>query len=174
MKKILAFALMLALVLSCGAVAFAAGSPRPHKKSYDGVVTSLPAANFELDLYDGTDNKIEEIEKYKIVYAPVGYAGFLLKADREAFLNAYEDAKAVKDHIVKDFFWLDVKGDYEITEIPGWRWARGDDYTAGVRFFKTERGAKRYAETVVYPFNHNIKAEVMKVEKAEVKTRKKG
>ena len=115
MKKILAFALMLALVLSCGAVAFAAGSPTPHHKSNNGGgTTSLPAANFELDLYDGTDNKIEEIAQNKIVYAPVGYAGFLLKADREAFLNAYEDVKAIKDKVVKYFFWLDVKGDYEI------------------------------------------------------------
>ncbi len=115
MKKIVAFALMLALVLSCGAVAFAANSPVSHKASNNGGGTaSLPTADFELKVYDGSDNMIEEISKDRIVYAPVGYAGLLPKADREAFLKAYDDVKAVKDRLVKYFFWLDVKGGYEI------------------------------------------------------------
>ena len=96
------------------------------------------------------------------------------KAETMKRIYGEYEAARVNDAMYDAGYRFKVKGDYEITEIPGWRWARGDDYTARVRFFKTERGAKRYAETVVYPFNHNIKAEVMKVEKAEVKTRKKG
>ena len=114
--KFVAFVLMLTLVLSFGAVAFAAGSPTVHHKSNNGgTTTSLPKATFELDLYDGSDDSlVEEIDRNKIVYAPVGYAGLLLKADREAFLKAYEDVKAVKDKVVKYFFWLDIKGDYNV------------------------------------------------------------
>ena len=67
-----------------------------------------------LDVYDGDDKLVEEIGKDKIVYATVGLANLLPKADKEAFLKAYEAVKAIKDKVVKFFFWLNVKDGYKI------------------------------------------------------------
>ena len=118
MKKILAFALMLALVLSCGAMVFADssnGSPvKPSTSAGGGAPAALPKANFELGVYKNSDDSfVEEISKDKIVYATVGQANLLPAADKEAFLKEYDNVKAIKDKIVKFFFWLGVK-DYKI------------------------------------------------------------
>ncbi len=123
MKKIVIIALMLALVLSCGAMAFADssnGSPVPAPPPSGcgggggaGGPATLAHPNFVLDVYDGEDKMVEEISKDRIVYAQVGQANLLPKADKEAFLKAYEAVKAIKDKIVKFFFWLGVK-DYKI------------------------------------------------------------
>ena len=117
MKRFIAFVLMFALVLSLGTVAFAASKNSPSKpktSNNGGAPAALPKANFELGVYDGDDALVEEIGKDKIVYATVGQANLLPKADKEAFLAAYKDAKAIKDKVVKFFFWLGVKGGYDI------------------------------------------------------------
>ena len=124
MKKVIAFALMLALVLSCGAMAFADSSngspvptPPPSGGGGGGAGAGGPATlaqpNFVLDVYDGEDKMVEEIGKDRIVYAQVGQANLLPAADKEAFLKAYEAVKEIKDKVVKYFFWLNVK-DYKI------------------------------------------------------------
>ena len=125
MKKVAIFILMLALVLSCGVMAFAdtsnsspvptqPPSPSGNGGRAGGGPATLPKANFSLNVYDSSDNLVEEISKDRITYAQVGQANLLAKADKEAFLSAYKDVKAIKDKIVKYFFWLDVKGGYDV------------------------------------------------------------
>ena len=120
MKKIAVFILMLALVLSCGVMAFAAdnGSPVPtpppsggnNAGAYaGGAPAGTPKANFGLEVYDKDDKQIDVVPKGQVVLAQVGQAGRLDKADKEAFLAAYKDAKAIKDKVVKYFFWLDTE-----------------------------------------------------------------
>ena len=70
MKRVLAFVLMLTLVLSCGIVAFAAGSPSKTTTGGGGAATAaLPAATFGLKVCDKDDKVIDTVPKQKVVYA---------------------------------------------------------------------------------------------------------
>ena len=119
MKRVLAFVLMLALVLSCGVVAFAADTAykSPNKTSTGGGTgtAALPAADFVLEVYNKEDKVIDTVPKEKVVNASIGQAGLLPKADKESFQSAYKDVKKITDKVVKYFFWLNTKN-YEEPE----------------------------------------------------------
>ena len=118
MKKIIALALALCLVASLSAVAFAAPSVQKKEVSED-VTTALPAipegAGIDVCLFadDSVDHVIPEEAVSLVALAD---ADSLEDADKEAFLAAYEDAKNIKDQVVKYFFWLDADGEYK--EVP--------------------------------------------------------
>ena len=110
MKKVIAFALMLALVLSCGVLAFADVKSEVSPAHSDTATAPAGPApikgRMSLEVYDKDDKMIDTVPRDKVVLAQVGQANQLPAADKEAFLKAYEDAKAVKDRVVKYFFWL--------------------------------------------------------------------
>ena len=112
MKRVFAFVLMLTLVCSVGAVAFA-GYSSPNKtvgSTGSGMGTAaLPAADFVLEVCNKEDEVIDRVPKQKVVYATIGQAGLLPKADKEAFQSEYKDVRQIKDQVVKYFFWLNTK-----------------------------------------------------------------
>lgn len=118
MKKILAFALAVCLVVSLGAAAFAAPSVQKKEASED-VTTALPVipegAEVEICLLaDDAAQSVIPAEAVKLV--PLAGCDELDEADKEAFLAAYEDAKAIEDQVVKYFFWFGVEEEYK--EVP--------------------------------------------------------
>lgn len=118
MKKIFAVILALVLVCSLGAVAFAAGSP---VKANPVEVYTGPALNEKEEDEGGiiicdmaTDAVEDEVPAEEVTVVAVDDADSLEDADKEAFLAAYEAAKAVEGKAVVDFFWLDVPEQYTV------------------------------------------------------------
>ena len=103
MKKTLAFVLAFAIVCSLSVAAFAAGSPvKPAPAPYTGPALKAATCPFS---YEGNEAK-------DVVATAVDKADALEAADKEAFLAAYEAAKAITDKVVVDFFWVDA--DYAV------------------------------------------------------------
>ncbi len=102
MKKTLALILALAVVLSLGVAAFAAGSQEdaPAAEPYTGPVYKA---------FDENGNPVGKLFINDLKVFSVGEAGKLDAADKEAFLAAYENAKNVEGKAVKYFFWISVK-----------------------------------------------------------------
>ncbi len=106
MKQVLCFALAFVLIFSIGMTAFADGSVTKPASS-DTTTASFPSIpTYNLEAFNASD---VSLGKYSAERASVSMAGFLDKADREAFLAAYDEAKSVTDRVVKYFFWLNVK-----------------------------------------------------------------
>ena len=103
MKKTLAFVLALAIVCSLSVAAFAAGSP----------VKEIPTpAYFGPALKAACPFSYEGNEAKDVIATAVDKADALEAADKEAFLAAYEAAKAITGKVVVDFFWVDA--DYAV------------------------------------------------------------
>ncbi len=117
MKRFLALFLAAAVVLSFGATAFAAYSPTSGDNVDEGWGTytvKAPAKNNELRLviYDENDEVIAELYDDDVKEIAVDDADQLSPEDREAFLAAYEEAKAVEGKVVKYFYWLSISDKY--------------------------------------------------------------
>lgn len=112
MKKFLALVLALCLVASLGAVAFAAPSVQKKEVSED-VTTALPAVPAGgLDVCLFADDSVDHtIPEEAVSLVSLADADSLEAADKEAFLAAFEDAKEIKDQVVKYFFWLSADGE---------------------------------------------------------------
>ena len=121
MKKVISLILLLTLILSLGASAFAAGSPK--KEPYNPVT---PKKN----TFDITDDDKVDVDKKDV---PVEYRipaeavivtlvenadEALSKEDAAAFKAAYEEVKKIQDALVVNFFWVDIDADLA-----------GDDFT---------------------------------------------
>ena len=104
MKKTLALLLALAVVCSLGVSALAAGSPVKDTPAWynAGGAAKKTVSPFA---FNGAEAK-------NVVTVPVEKADTLGAADKEAFLAAYEAAKAITDKVVADFFW--VGADYAV------------------------------------------------------------
>ena len=119
MKKVISLILLLTLILSLGASAFAAGSPKK-----DPPVTPVKATFdiTEVEKVDA-DKKIIPV-KYRIPAEAVivtlveNADEALSKEDAAAFKAAYEEVKKIQDALVVNFFWVDVDADLA-----------GDDFT---------------------------------------------
>ena len=115
MKNALALILALAVVLSLGVAAFAASSPEgspaeaPKVYYYGPPLDTLKKDAGLLEAYDANDKKIGDIPAEDVTQVVVGDADKLEAADKETFLAAYEEAKAVESKAVKFFYWLQVK-----------------------------------------------------------------
>ena len=105
MKKILAFALVLVLMMSLSVTAFAAGSP---KKEEGGGAGSM---FFNYHLYDKDGKETGVLHSSKVRKISVGNAYRLGDEDQEKFLKEYEEIKNDPDSLVRYFFWLDVDKD---------------------------------------------------------------
>ena len=119
MKKVISLILLLTLIMSLGASAFAAGSPKK-----DPPVTPVKAT-FDITEVDKVDVDKKEIPvKYRIpaeavIVTLVENADEALnKEDAAAFKAAYEEVKKIQDALVVNFFWVDVDADLA-----------GDDFT---------------------------------------------
>lgn len=68
---------------------------------------------FAFDVVDAEDETIGAVPASEVTIVPVKAADQLPEKDKEAFLKAYEEAKAVKDKVVKYFFWVDIPESYK-------------------------------------------------------------
>ena len=73
------------------------------------------AAEGELtfDVVDAKDEAVAAVPVSEVTIVPVKAADQLPEKDKEAFLKAYEEAKAVEDKVVKYFFWVDIPESYK-------------------------------------------------------------
>ena len=110
MKKFFALVLACAVVLSLGVTAFAASPTGSSSSSTvdlgwgDFTVAAAPAKAAGVPAYDKDNKEVVEVPADSIVLVPVGEADKLDEADKEAFLAAYEEAKAVEGKVVKYFY----------------------------------------------------------------------
>ena len=71
---------------------------------------------FVFDIVDDADETVATVPVEEVVIVPVKEANQLSDEDKEAFLAAYEEAKAVEDKVVKYFFWVDIPETYKNTD----------------------------------------------------------
>lgn len=119
MKKAVVFLLALVMAFSLSVTAFAQGVEYPSVVSGGGLdydVTGLEVYNHKENQKENEKDKLIDIIPYtKVLKLSVGQAYELDKEDEEAFLKAYEEAKAITDKLVVYFYWLDVR-DYKYPE----------------------------------------------------------
>lgn len=116
MKKAFALVLAFALVCSLSAAAFAAGSP-VKESPVEEYVAAAPVEKAEkaFAVCDAaSDEEKETVPVEDIILVDVADAAALEDADKEAFLAAYEAAKAIEGKAVVDFFWLDLPEQYTV------------------------------------------------------------
>ncbi len=109
MKKFVSFLLVLTLVLSLSATAFAAGSPT-------STGPKNPVVPQGLGIYNDADRRIAVVPNKDVLKLNVGSADKLDAADKDAFLAAYDAAKNTEGKIVRHFFWLDIPDEYKNLE----------------------------------------------------------
>ena len=118
MKKVLSLALVFALILSLGVVAFAGESPKKTTADVvpapiaEGAPAGAAKAAAGLSIYDADDTVIGTIPEDEITLATIDQAGELDSKNAEAFEAAYEEAQAVTDKTVVSLFWLDAPAKY--------------------------------------------------------------
>ena len=119
MKKVISLILLPTLILSLGASAFAAGSPKKDPSPYypvtpkdkesfeviegddvDGVKMTVPVEAIKITLIENADKELSE-------------------EDAAAFKAAYEEVKKIQDALVVKFFWLDVDADLAGEDFTG-------------------------------------------------------
>ncbi len=138
MKKVFALVLAFALVLSLGVVAFAANSPSsptsggssstPDNGWGEYTTAVAPPAKSGMEIH-GADNKVVAVvPEDEMTLLGVADADKLDAEDKEAFLAAYEEAKAVEDKVVQYFYWIDIPEDFK---TDGFTWFRYDFKCAG-------------------------------------------
>ena len=116
MKKILAFALALTLILSLGVSAFAEGES-PSKDSSSGTTSSaLPVTKglandgSGMAVCNASDDVIDTVPSSKVVRIGVGQAGILAAESKDALIKAFGEVKSVTDKLVMYLFWLNTNG----------------------------------------------------------------
>ena len=143
MKKFFALVLACAVVLSLGVTAFAASPTGSSSSSTvdlgwgDFTVAAAPAKAAGVPAYDKDNKEVVEVPADSIVLVPVGEADKLDEADKEAFLAAYEEAKAVEGKVVKYFYWLGMPKELEGVDF---EWFRYDFKCAGENVEATVNG----------------------------------
>ena len=144
MKKVFALVLAFALVMSLGVTAFAgssgggASSASTVDLGWGDFTVAKPApATKGMELYNGEDKLIAVVEEEDIIQVPVGQAAELGAEDEEAFLAAYEDAKAVEGKVVKYFYWIDIPEKYKTEDFT---WAKYEFKCAGENVEVTVNG----------------------------------
>ena len=145
MKKVFALVLAFALVMSMGVLAFAEkdvtspqGGGSASTVDLDWGPFTVPApAKKGMELYNSEDKLIAVVEEEEIIQLPVGQAAELGAEDEEAFLAAYEDAKAVEGKVVKYFYWIDIPEKYKTEDFA---WAKYEFKCAGENVEVTVNG----------------------------------
>ena len=143
MKKVFALVLAFALVMSLGVTAFAgssgggSSSPATVDIGWGEFTTATAPAKATTHIYGKDDKEIAEIDESSVVILPVGEADKLPEADKEAFLAAYEEAKAVEGKVVKYFYWIDIPEKYKTEDFA---WAKYEFKCAGENVEVTVNG----------------------------------
>ena len=143
MKKVFALVLAAALVMSMGVVAFAASPSGSSSASTvdlgwgDFTVATAPANKATAEVHDADDKVIATVDPASVIQVPVGEADKLSPADKEAFLAAYEEAKAVEGKVVKYFYWIDIPEEFKTDDFA---WFRFDFKCAGENVEVTVNG----------------------------------
>jgi len=150
MKKVFALVLAFALVLSLGVSAFAdvksssspttGGDAAVKDEGWGEFTTAVPAAPVKMgmEVHDGEheDKLLAVVPNEELTMLPVDEAAELSAEDEEAFLAAYEEAKAVEGKVVKYFYWIDVPEQYKTEGA----WFRLDFKCAGENVEVTVNG----------------------------------
>lgn len=153
MKKVFALVLAFALVMSMGVLAFAekdvpsAEEPVPVPSEGGAAAPDLgwgefttrvaPPAKKGLELYDAEDKLLVVVPDEEVTLLPVDEAAELDAEAEEAFLAAYEDAKAVEGKVVKYFYWIDIPESYKTEDFA---WAKYEFKCAGENVEVTVNG----------------------------------
>ena len=140
MKKVFALVLAFALVMSLGVVAFADVMSDTPSSVVDlgwGEFTVSAPAKKGMDLYDADDKLITSVPDDEVIQVPVGQAAELNAEDEEAFLAAYEAAKAVEGKVVKYFYGVDIPESYKTDDFA---WAKYEFKCAGENVEVTVNG----------------------------------
>ena len=83
------------------------------------VVNPVNPATSSYELYNENNELISSIPEDEIIYLDVSEAPKLSDEDQEAFIAAFEDARAIEDMVVHDFYWFDIPEEYK-TEDFSW------------------------------------------------------
>ena len=147
MKKFFALVLAFALVMSLGVVAFAAEDVKsPVAPSGGGsgvdlgwgqVTTRIVAAKKGMDLIGADGKVVATVENKDVVQLAVGEADKLAPEDKDAFLAAYEEAKAVEGKVVKYFYWIDIPESFKTNDFA---WVKFEFKCAGENVEVTVNG----------------------------------
>lgn len=143
MKKFFALVLACAVVLSLGVTAFAASPTGSSSSSTvdlgwgEFTTAKAPAKAAVFEAYDENDKVVAEVPASSVAEIAVGQADKLDDADKEAFLAAYEDAKAVEGKVVKYFYWIAMPEELEGVDFA---WMRYDFKCAGENVEVTVNG----------------------------------
>ena len=120
MKKFLSAVLCVLLMMSLAVSAFAAPSVVAPVSS-ETATSAKPAVEDEnaIEIVDETGKTVttDPAEALKVV--ALGDAGELTAEEQEIFNKAYEEASAVEDMVVVDFFWLDLQPEYKAALADG-------------------------------------------------------
>ena len=124
MKKLVVVLLVVAVFMSLGVSAMAAGSPTNSGSSSSTSSATPAAVANDRGIYNAQGEKIATVAPGEIQKVAVGRANSLDDEDKDAFLAAYEDAKNVEGKVVKYFFWFDIPDSYK--EMDGFDYYRYD------------------------------------------------
>lgn len=118
MKKIVCAVLVFVFAFSLSVAAFAGDSVIAPVS--DGEATSAlpeivsdPAGDKKVELVDADGNAVELTDDALIMLSVADAEESLEGEDLENVKKAYEAAKAEKDYVVTNFFWLDLSDEYK-------------------------------------------------------------
>ena len=103
MKRFVSFVLIFVLAFALCINAYAASQTKPNPTTNDA----------GLEIYNSKDELIAVVPAKEVTKYLPSRAGLLDASNKEAFLKAYEEAKNVKDKVVRQFFWLDIPDKYK-------------------------------------------------------------
>ena len=107
MKRFVALVLVLVMAFALTITAFADGSPAKNDNA---------GAGTGMGIYNSEDKRIAKVPASSVKKTMPSRAYRLDPDDKEAFLDAYEQAKNVEDRVVRACYWLDIPEKYKEME----------------------------------------------------------
>lgn len=125
MRKILAFVLVFAMVLSISVVAFADSLPAAQGDSSEdeggSPTKSVAPQDGETDpyyrIFNDKDELINRVPVRRVTKIGAGSVSKLEQKDADALLKAQDEAKNNKDEKVRYLYWLDIPEEYKTDDF---------------------------------------------------------
>ncbi len=116
MKRLVALVLVVVMAFALSVTAFAKDSQTVPGDS------KAAGAGVGINIFNSDDKLIARVPASSVTKVIPSRAYRLDDADEEAFLKAYDEAKNVKDKVVRAFYWLDIPEKYK--EVEGFAYAK--------------------------------------------------